>query len=137
MRNRGTRYEQTTRGNVEAAASEDFDEESLYLDCSRCSRVDCRPNLCAKVHRQVHEARLRKHATILRREPQRREDGDRLFSCRKAVLSKQGAHLGWDDRRRQDMDMRFLVGIPPLLLLPPLLTQRGSPMRFDGWPLSI
>src|SRR6478735_977062 len=69
--------------------------------------------------------------------PQRRQDGNRLFSCRKAVLSKQGAHLGWDDRRRQDMDMRFLVGIPPLLLLPPLLTQRGSPMRFDGWPLSI
>jgi len=44
----GYAVQQTTRGNVEAAASEDFDEESLYLDCSRCSRVDCRPNLCAK-----------------------------------------------------------------------------------------
>src|SRR6476619_2862861 len=44
----GYTVQQTTRGNVEAAASEDFDEESLYLDCSRCSRVDCRPNLCAK-----------------------------------------------------------------------------------------
>src|SRR6185312_3902648 len=60
----GYAVQQTTRGNVEAAASEDFNEESLYLDCSRCSRVDYRPSLCATVHRQVHEARLRKHATI-------------------------------------------------------------------------
>jgi len=113
----------------DSGPGEDFNEESLYLDCSCCSRGDCRPNLCAKVHRQVREARLRKHATILRREPQRREDGDRLFSCRKAVLSKQGAHLGWDDSRRQDMDMRFLVRVPPLLFPPEQLSQGPSAAR--------
>ena len=106
---------------------EDFNEESLYLDCSRCSRVHCCPNPCTTAHRQVHETRLRKHATILRREPQRREGGNRLFNCRKAVFSKQWAHLGRDDPRRQDMDMRFLIRVPPLLFL------HEQPSHSESW----
>lgn len=89
---------------------ETLNEEPLYLDCSRCSRVHYCPNLRAKAHRQVHKTRLRKHATTLRRGPQRRED--RLFNCRKALLSKQWAHLDRDGCRRQDMDVRFLVSVP-------------------------
>lgn len=104
-------------GGRQFGPREDFDEKSLYLDCSRCSRVHCCPNPCTTAHRQVHETRLRKHATILRREPQRREDGNRLFNCRKAVLSKQWAHLGRGEPGRQDMDMRFLGIVPPLLFM--------------------
>ena len=112
---------------------EDFNEESLYLDCSRCSRVHCCPNPCTTAHRQVHETRLRKHATILRREPQRREDGNRLFNCRKAVLSKQWAHLGRDEPGRQDMDMRFLVTRSPLLFMHNLLSDSARVTHAFCW----
>ena len=113
----------------------EFHEESLFRDYSRCARVLCRPKLCTKAHRQVREGRLRKHATILRREPQRGEDGDGLFSCRKAVLSKQGAYMGRDRSGRQDMDLRFLITIALLLFAALSVTQRGPWVRFGGWPL--
>jgi hypothetical protein len=79
--------------------------------CCPAVSCDCNAGFCCwrKVHRQVHEGRLCDHAAILRRESQRRKDGNKLHCCRKPVRSKQGAQLARGDCRRQEMVMQFLV----------------------------